>query len=370
MSPRNVKKKLGKVGKEERQAAQKIVRKAKFTKTVPRPALSYLEQVSVKESTLVRYEKLATEFVARATRLKLDWVSDVELDAVLCQKMNWMFFEGQSAEEGSRLLAALKFFLPEVSRLGPGSLPRTTRALGSWRKMAPANQGMPMPFVVLCAIVGFTLRRFRSSVVGRNLALKWLVAFHTYMRPGEVDKLKCWQIVRPTHRARAPPYTYYGVLLHPTEEKRPGKTGMWDEAILIDNENLFPALGSLLQTQKPHESCWLLSSADEIKAINEAIARLGLEDLGLCRYSMRHGGASHDLLTKSRSVEAVKRRGRWRSDSSLKRYGKETRILSELNKVAPQVIELGEAVAKDIVSLLMNDRLPAAIAKRVDGIVK
>ena len=85
---------------------------------------------------------------------------------------------------------------------------------------------------------------------------------------------------------------------------------------------------------------------------------------------MRHGGASHDLLTKSRSVEAVKRRGRWRSDSSLKRYGKETRILSELNKVAPQVIELGEAVAKDIVSLLMNDRLPAAIAKRVDRIVK
>ena len=131
MPPRNVKKKLGKIGKEERQAAQKIVRKAKFTKTVPRPALSYLEQVSVKESTLVMYEKLATEFVAWTARLKLDWVSDVELDAVLCQKMNWMYFEGQSAEEGSRLLAALKFFLPEVSRLGPGSLPRTTRALGS-----------------------------------------------------------------------------------------------------------------------------------------------------------------------------------------------------------------------------------------------
>ena len=354
----------------KKRLVEKQSRKLKHARVLSRPGLTFLEQASVKESTLVFYERLARDFVAWTREFGHRWSTDVELDAVLCQKMNSMYFEGGAADDGSRLIAALKFFLPEVSRLGSCSLPRTTRALNAWRKLAPSFQGMPMPFVVLCAIVGFTLRRHLCSAAGRNLGLKWMVAFHTYMRPVEIDRLLSWQIVRPVHHSVAAPYSMFGVLLHPTEAGRPGKTGMWDETVLIDDTRLFPALWHLVTTRPSRESCWLHSTAEDIHAMTDAINALGLQELGLCRYSMRHGGASHDLLTSARTVDAVKRRGRWRSDSSLRRYGKETRILSELNKVAPQVVELGSLVAAELSSLLTKGSMSHDLRRRLDQFVK
>ena len=145
---------------------------------------------------------------------------------------------------------------------------------------------------------------------------------------------------------------------------------MWDETVLIDDTRLFPALWHLVTTRPSRESCWLHSTAEDIHAMTDAINALGLQELGLCRYSMRHGGASHDLLTSARTVDAVKRRGRWKSDSSLRRYGKETRILSELNKVAPQVVELGSLVAAELSSLLTKGSMSHDLRRRLDQFVK
>ena len=51
----------------------------------------------------------------------------------------------------------------------------------------------------------------------------------------------------------------------------------------------------------------------------------------------------------------VKRRGRWADDRSLKRYGKETRLLHELGKIAPAVIEYGMAIEAQLLALLLGD---------------
>ena len=77
-----------------------------------------------------------------------------------------------------------------------------------------------------------------------------------------------------------------------------------------------------------------------------AAVALGLGRLRPCLYGLRHGGASEDLLTKARTVLDVKTRGRWSSDSSLKRYGKQTRLLSELQKVPQEVLHYGEQMAR------------------------
>ena len=70
-------------------------------------------------------------------------------------------------------------------------------------------------------------------------------------------------------------------------------------------------------------------------------------------------GVSHDLMTRSRSVEEAKRRGRWRSDASLKRYGKETRVLSELNKIRAVVLDYGVQVQAQLFHMLAGTlRLP------------
>ena len=41
---------------------------------------------------------------------------------------------------------------------------------------------------------------------------------------------------------------------------------------------------------------------------------------------MRHGGASHDIVHNKRHITAVKKRGRWANDLSLKRYAKDVRL--------------------------------------------
>ena len=79
---------------------------------------------------------------------------------------------------------------------------------------------------------------------------------------------------------------------------------------------------------------------------------LRLHAIAPCRYSLRHGGVSHDLMSRGRSVEEAKRRGRWRSDTSLRRYAKESRVLSELRKVSPAVLEFGGAVQQQLHLLL------------------
>ena len=52
------------------------------------------------------------------------------------------------------------------------------------------------------------------------VALKWLLMFHTYLRPGECDKLTVGQLVRPTPAARHALYQQWGILLHPAGVRR------------------------------------------------------------------------------------------------------------------------------------------------------
>eukprot|EP00972_Heterocapsa_arctica_P038827 5721550-Heterocapsa_arctica.AAC.1 len=64
-----------------------------------------------------------------------------------------------------------------------------------------------------------------------------------------------------------------------------------------------------------------MSPATSVSLFKAACDLLGLLR-GTCMYQMRHGGASEDLLSHSRPQDDVKRRGRWSTDSSLRRYAK------------------------------------------------
>eukprot|EP00973_Karenia_brevis_P038145 5259176-Karenia_brevis.AAC.1 len=77
---------------------------------------------------------------------------------------------------------------------------------------------------------------------------------------------------------------------------------------------------------------WPVDSGQVITTFQAACNQLGLDALQPTRYSLRHGGASEDLYTKSRTIAEVMKRGQWRADSSLRRYAKEGRLLAELKK--------------------------------------
>lgn len=65
-------------------------------------------------------------------------------------------------------------------------------------------------------------------------------------------------------------------------------------------------------------------------------------------YSLRHGGASEDLLRRTRDLSSVFRRGRWRSWNSVRRYGKEAKLLTELGKVPGPVLRYSQQIEANL----------------------
>ena len=268
---------------------------------------------------------------------------------LLASFMDRLFFEGREAAEGSKLLAAMKCFLPETSRLGTETLPRSARCVASWLKAAPGLQRLPIPKVILLAIIGSTLRRGALWC-----AVAFFVQFMTYLRPGVCDALKVKQLI-PPQPAAGPQYQLWGLLLNPTEDGVPGKTGLWDQTVLWDNHLWMNEVFARLVGGRHGDSpLWPVQAGAVTSEFMLSCEELSLHSIRPCRYGLRHGGASEDILTKARELEAVKRRGHWKSDSSLKRYGKETRLLAEIQKVSPTVIAYGRLIGSMLPDLFLG----------------
>ena len=88
-------------------------------------------------------------------------------------------------------------------------------------------------------------------------------------------------------------------------------------------------------------------------SFGEAVEACGLAALRPCLYSLRRGGASEDFLRKRRSLDEVQRRGRWRTEKSVRRYTKEAKLLSELHRIDPRIITYGEFVESRIQNLFL-----------------
>ena len=149
------------------------------------------------------------------------------------------------------------------------------------------------------------------------------------MRPGGFDNLKVKQLLPPVAAAgRA--YSHWTLLANPFEDRISGKTGIFDLSIVLDSDAwIHPFLSVLVSGRSPEAPLWTLNGADIIRDLNAAIVGLGLEHLEISRYSLRHGGASHDLLSGARSRAEVQARGGWMTEASVRRYGKAGRALAE-----------------------------------------
>ena len=310
---------------------------------------SHLEGISIGSASMSTYTTFVQEFIVMCSVMFLDWQTDEELDAVIVYILDRMFFNDRPAHDASTMVAALRWYLPRFRRCGAGHLPRTVIALSSYAKRRPGNQRLPLPWVVVCAMIGvLILRGFRS------MALHIAIAFWGYLRPSESDRITVGNLIPPTVLA-GNQYVEWGILLFPSQEERPGKTGNFDESIVLEGFNtLAPLLQQLRQGKLDHEPLWPHSPDDLIREWHVVVGILGIDELNPCRYALRHGGASEDLLSKRRSVQDVKRRGRWVSDSSLKRYGKESRLLKELQKVHPNILDFGRFVMEHFVQVMLG----------------
>ena len=80
----------------------------------------------------------------------------------------------------------------------------------------------------------------------------------------------------------------------------------------------------MVRQRKPEQALFSFEQDKYRNRFQEAGSWLGLPNLHL--YQLRHGGASDDLCQRIRDHNAVKDRGRWLTDTSVRRYAKSGKV--------------------------------------------
>ena len=275
-----------------------------------------LESMAVRPSTKKYYSILLKNFMAFALALG-GFKSDDEMDACLVDYSDYLFFEGYPGSMGGKLLAAIMDELPHFSRSGQGRLPRFSRSLRAWGRLAPGRSRDPLPWLHVVGIV-LTLIAWRAV----DVALWVILAFTTYFRPSEMMSIKIKDLVYPTRTV-----SHFSIQLHPFEDQVSSKVGLFDDGVPLDGQNL-PWLGNqlvyMVRKRPPHTPMFTKPYVEIKSLFEKACGKLQIKDQ--CLYRLRHGGASHDRATGARPLDAVKKRGRWAAGASVKRYEKSVRL--------------------------------------------
>ena len=183
------------------------------------------------------------------------------------------------------------------------------------------------------------LRPGHGSVVQEkfNMALKTILDFDTYMRPGESLDLRKRNIVAPVKKA-GPQYKWFSIVVRDFDNKKPDKVGVFDNSIPLDSKKrmwIGPILHQLANKCPNKDDQIFDFNMDEFrKEFTAAGSLLGINNLH--PYQLRHGGAAEDLNSRSRDHQGVKFRGRWNTDVSVRRYTKVGKVQQLMNLLSPK----------------------------------
>ena len=278
----------------------------------PRPPLAF--PVAVESLDMIPLEHVDDELI--------EWI-----DAALRQ--------GEPGNAGQKMIAALGWCRAGFRKGGEVQLTRSRVGALALQRRAPGCTRLPLPeeVVMAMACVMFVLSTSNGRALpdhGLRIGLAIMLSHHLYLRPGELMRVRFEWLI-PAASGSGQVGKQMSVILHPQEEGVRSKTGVSDETLIIDDPDLVRCLESL---RKRHQSGLLVPvSAKELSRFWEQAARaLDLErSLGMPHlYVLRHSGASADMMLKRRSLAEIKSRGRWRSDSSVRRYEKGGRSLERL----------------------------------------
>ncbi|CAK9009883.1 Ankyrin-1 [Durusdinium trenchii] len=313
--------------KEERAEKRQIYKQA--VSKIPRfQGQTFLEMNAISEEVASDYRIRMSRFRAYAKLEQISLRCQKNLDSALSAYLNEMFEDGEDIGEATKTLAAVVDSVPECTQ--KGSLPRSRRCLQGWNRLDPGATRPPIPWELVAAIVNYMLARQQI-----NEGLLVLLMFDAYLRPGEAISLHRQDLVEPTVQ-----HPVFCLNLNPSERGASSKMGLSDETIVLDGKET-PWMGLLLRRHlETHKSQKLFPiEYRQLKdAWQKALVGVQLSNKHCVLYQLRHSGPSHDRMTKARSLVEIKKRGRWLSDSSVRRYEAAARLNQEFQKL-PRAVQ-------------------------------
>ena len=277
----------------------------------------------------------------------------VDVDALLADYLDTLFLQGKSASEGEKAVAALEFL-----HIGAkNKVPRSRRALKGWRKEVPPGSRLPLPKLAMYGIAMLLYYRGR-----RLMALKVVADYDMYLRPGEGMELRAHNVIPPVKGA-GPQYQTYSIVIRDLEDGRPDKIGVYDNSLPLDNPEtswIGPHLHKRASSMKKKTDFLYDFSMEEFrKSFGDAASKLGL---GVVHpYQLRHGGAAEDLNSRFRDHNAVKSRGRWKTDQSVRRYTKIGKIQQLLSKLGPDQLSFCKRSAALLPKVFSGKAVPISL---------
>ena len=345
---------LGKLAK--RRQTRRATAKEKLAEAVPahdEGEQSFLCQRSVSVPTLTRYreEVAAITMWSHGEGLGALRVTNMpKLDAQVTEYLNALYFDGEGLSRGTYVVSAVLHTWPDLARSTQRPLPLCRQALKGWRNLAPPQSRLPLPWDIVAAIA-----HELATELSPRMSLLTVLVFHSYMRPGVAHKLRMDQLTPPVPCGQGP-QALWTLNLHPQELEQPSKTGAWDETLPLADvagwEWLAQALTLVIGRGAQHvlgrhgETLADRPLADWTAAFLRIATRLGVPlETRAVLYRLRHGGASHDVALQLRSLAEVRKRGCWRSDSSVARYAKPARLNQQLLALGEQNLTQVQALA-------------------------
>jgi hypothetical protein len=306
---------------------------------------TFLEKSSVQAPTRHDYENRRIAFNHFVRQECLPTMSTAELDTAIVDFFDEMWWKGHPVEDGTKSLAALRYFLPQVDRKHGGeALPRASRALAGWVKRAPRMSRPPFPLQALMLVI--------LDLVARGMtepALMLALLFTCYLRPNELNR-RIDDVVRPVKAAGAA-MQYWCLRLFPQELGVSSKTGDFDQAVALDLPHLqwlAPLLHLFTIRKSPMAKLFTTTVAQLREHFRQSVKRMDLEALLPDLYGLRHGGISHDVAKRLRGPSDIRRRARWSSDLQFRRYAKSVRLQVQLNLMTDAQLRLGNYVELNI----------------------
>jgi len=188
-----------------------------------------------------------------------------------------------------------------------------------------------------------------------------------YLRPGELVCLRVRSLVPPLLAAGAG-HRHWTLIMHEQEDEfsKSSKTGVFDESLILDLDKyhfLAPALAKLVADRALAAPLIDLPPGRLSHVLASIGSWLGMSPSSLL-YQLRHSGPSIDFADQSRDLMGIKRRGRWRSDSSLRRYEKGAQITKQLRALPASVQSFVVRAAAALPGVLVGRLCPLTLSVR------
>ena len=116
---------------------------------------------------------------------------------------------------------------------------------------------------------------------------------------------------------------------------------MGSEMCIRDRPWVASLLHQHLARVQPGDRIFRVSRVQVSERVAAAVERLKLDPQDKRLHRLRHTGPANDILTEKRTIEQVRRRGRWLSLRSVERYTKTAHLIADLARMPQQIVQYG-----------------------------